>query len=33
MITAPMAMNQVKMPRMAAIVPWVLLSEVIVAEK
>jgi len=33
MITAPMAMNQVMMPKIAPIVPYVLLSEMIVSEK
>ena len=33
MITAPIAMNQVMMPKIAPIVPYVLLSEMIVSEK
>jgi hypothetical protein len=33
MITAPIAMNQVMMPKIAPIVPYVLLSETIVDEK
>jgi hypothetical protein len=33
MITAPMPTNQVKMPKTAPIVPYVLLSETIVDEK
>jgi len=33
MITAPMATSQVKMPRIAPIAPYVLLSEMIVPEK
>jgi hypothetical protein len=32
-ITAPIAMNQVMMPKIAPIVPYVLLSEMIVSEK
>ena len=32
-ITAPMAMNQVMMPKISPIVPYVLLSEMIVSEK
>jgi len=33
MNTAPMAINQVTIPRIAPIVPYVLLSEMIVSEK
>jgi hypothetical protein len=33
MITAPIATNQVRMPNTAPIVPYVLLSEMIVDEK
>jgi len=33
MITAPIAMNQVMMVKIAPIVPYVLLSEMIVPEK